>query len=304
MSSCNENEKIYCCTKLYKEIITVDSNNIIHKEYAQIPVLCREICPDECIENELDESLDSQYIKTIVSSCEECLDSSICSNNCAIYFNKNTCSIEEQIVDSLSSAEAAQTETKILIDFIECSSLLLSQTNPSLLNNLLTEQLRKNQSCHKPCCYLLDNDTAGCIKLPETECSSEILSLKLNNLTGLRVINTLVINDTNASCGEVTCFDKPVDPDFSTYINNNNICGVCCLNNSCINICDCNTNDVQNYIQNALGLAETELYDINILAQNGIASAKSICAALQGQFLGYNRSCNEIDCQKTKIITT
>jgi hypothetical protein len=296
---CNDNEKIFCCTKLYR---TIESFN--HETYETtstqliVPVLCKSVCPDECEASVFDPAKQSQYVTNIVSSCEECFANNGCAINYAIFFNKTTCSLEEIEVASLVDAENQVTETKILIEFIPCLSAPLSKADPTEFSKLLKQQLSNYEECHKPCCYLLENNTAGCVKLPVDDCDIEVLNKKLN--TNARIINVMIVGNFGQSCDDVNCFDLPKNANLN--INLGTQFGACCINNNCINISDVDADSVNLYVDNVLNINNTNLKDLAF--ETGIISAKDLCTALQGIFMGYNTRCNPNICVKTRIITT
>lgn len=104
--------------------------------------------------------------------------------------------------------------------------------------------------------------------------------------------NKLIATEKNKYCKNTMTSD----------ISEASRCGVCCLGNECIEICDILVEDLQFYVNNHLGLN----YDVSGLFsdRNGKILASDLCKALQGVFRGYNTKCDSNICASTRIITT
>lgn len=296
---CNNNEKIFCCTKFFKLIESFNAvDSIITKTYLVKPVLCREVCPEECELISFDETKTAQYVTTVASSCDECFKYNGCEINYAIFFNTIDCQLEEVQSSSLEEAQTLVTDTKLLVEFIPCLSSPLSKTDSALYYQLLTEQISKCKSCHKPCCYMLENDTVGCIKIPEADCNPENLRHILN--TEINIVNTVVSGNNGETCEGKNCFNQTQNALLDNDTKSGR-CGACCLGEECIHICDVDIKHLDTYIKNTLNI---NVPINNLLFENNIVSAQNLCKALQGNFLGYHTICGSGLCLKNRIIVT
>lgn len=297
---CNDNDKIFCCTRLYQLIESYNKQDLVSTQtQLVVPILCRRVCPDECIETTFDVEKKYQYVTSILDNCTDCFAQTGCADNFAIYFNISNCELEEVAVSSLEEAENQVSENKILVDFIGCLSTPLSKADPVLYESLIKEQLSIHTECHKPCCYLLEDNTSGCIKISEFDCTKEVLSEKLN--TDIAIVETFVSNEN--SCENSNCFDLPQNADINSYLDITKV-GACCINNECLELKDVKIANLELYITHVLKLSNaTEIIDSFIFNTESV-SAEELCAALHGKFLGYDTTCNPSICLKNKIVVT
>jgi len=298
--SCDESEKVYCCTTLHSTIETYDSGTgNVTKTRSITPIVCLYVCPDECETVAFDEDLDTQYVTSIVNSLNECSSLEGCEHNYVLLFNSTSCVFTEHIVDNLATAESLTSDTISIVEFIPCLSSFLSSSNNNVFKIKTTKYLDNNTHCHKPCCYLLDNNQSGCIVINPLRCNNQNIQSLFNLNSSLVVLNTTIRDDAD-SCENHNCFDT------NDHINIDNIysqkCGACCINNNCIKVCDTLYENLDFYEKNVLG---TNIGLQNLFAkQYGNIEAANICNALQGVFLGYDTVCSSKMCVHTKIIIT
>jgi hypothetical protein len=303
--SCEDNDKVLCCKKIYKKIFVEDTQTGTLKPVLMIqPVFCALLCPEDCEENVFDfsdPSIEFDYVNKVVETCAECLEDAGCSENFAIFFDSKSCSFFEQsVVSQQESVElASASEHVFLVEFIPCSNVPLSRSSPTE-HNSITENFSKNFSeCFKPCCYLLENNTYGCCEIHESKCN--ILDIQ-NYIPkfNLNILETKIIEGSE-SCLNTSCYENV--PHFSEKINEN--CGICCILNSCYYLCNIKKKNVKDYCLKILGISPpAELLETNFIStenDHDNISAQELCNALQGVFKGYNTVCDENQCDNQKI---
>jgi hypothetical protein len=297
--SCEENEKIVCCKKLRKRIETYNALELESEvSVALVPILCYMSCPEDCVDTNFNPDLSNQYVHVVVEDCEECLNlENICDKNLALIYNTQDCNLEEYIVSSLEEANNLESETKFLVQYYKCSSALLSESNPYLYSKILESQRTMFENCSVCCHFLNDKNETAFIKVPQSVCNIK----HINNMLKfqMNIIDTKVSN-TNSDC-EISEYPeaKKIQDINQHFEKPNKDCGVCCLNSECLNICNINIKYINFYIKNILKYDSIIDYE-TLFPNKETVSAKEICAALQGKFLGYNSLCQDGKCQQTK----
>lgn len=153
-----------------------------------------------------------------------------CHSNYLLTYNTNTCSLTESFVESLPEYTIPEVQ---VIKYIPCTSIPLSESNPTEFNKLVQEFTSIRPECTCACCYVAVDFSGqyikGCLDLSPAVCKKDYVELLINDnlyigfdtnnpefLAREKIVKSVFAHPQGTSCADdgLSCqyFDVPDEP--------------------------------------------------------------------------------------------